>query len=408
MTKGATLSQRRHPSPTPRRVSVAASLAAFTVVAAACGGSNGSTNTTTAAPKLTGSITVSAASSLTDAFGQLGTMFQAAHPGTTITFNFGSSGTLATQIHQGAPADVFASAAPANMTTVQQAGDITGTAGDLRPEQPGDRGQAREPARHPLPGRPDQGQRGGHLREQCALRCHRRRGAPKEPGSPSPPPRSRWGQDVDSTLAEVTTGDADAAIVYVTNAKSVGSQGVGIPIPASKNVTTSYPIGVIKWTQDPASGPGLDRLRAGSDRTTGAAGGQLPARPLRSLSWWPPRRGALRPPVCPGGGHRHGGVPGGSPRRVAHQGLVVDPVVGPVQPGGRRCPQTVADLLSVGHRPVPGVRRPAGLGAGPHRLPRTEPGPGPDHPADGPTAGGRRGGAAPRLRPRRVPRSAPL
>ena len=76
---------------------------------------------------MTGSITVSAASSLTGAFGQLETTFHAAHPGTTIAFNFGSSGALATQIQQGAPADVFASASPGDMDTAVKAGDIEGT-----------------------------------------------------------------------------------------------------------------------------------------------------------------------------------------------------------------------------------------------------------------------------------------
>ena len=58
---------------------------------------------------------MSAAASLTEAFGKIGTDFSAANPGATVTFNFGSSGTLATQIQQGAPADAFASADPANI-----------------------------------------------------------------------------------------------------------------------------------------------------------------------------------------------------------------------------------------------------------------------------------------------------
>ncbi len=58
------------------------------------------------------------------------------------------------------------------------------------------------------------------------------------------------GQNVDATFAAVTTGDAEAGIVYVTNAKTIGTQGVGIPIPTSQNVTTSYPIAVVKTTKD--------------------------------------------------------------------------------------------------------------------------------------------------------------
>ena len=91
------------------------------LVLAACGGDDdddssaesGATTTTVAGA--TGAITVSAAASLTEAFTQIGTDFQKANPGATVTFNFGSSGTLATQIQQGAPADTFASADEANM-----------------------------------------------------------------------------------------------------------------------------------------------------------------------------------------------------------------------------------------------------------------------------------------------------
>ncbi|HEV3264492.1 MAG TPA: molybdate ABC transporter substrate-binding protein [Acidimicrobiales bacterium] len=244
------MSQRPHPTSTPWRVLVAGSLTALALAAAACGSSNGSASTTTTGPKLTGSITVSAASSLTAAFGQLGTTFQSAHPGTTIAFNFGSSGALATQIQQGAPADVFASAAPANMATVQQAGDISG--------------QPVTFARNSLeivvkPGNPLGIQSLADLTKAnvvgicvstapCGATAAQ---ALAEAGVTIPTSKITLGPDVDHTLAEVTTGDADAAIVYVTNAKTVGAQGVGIPIPAAKNVTTSYPIAVVKGTQNP-------------------------------------------------------------------------------------------------------------------------------------------------------------
>ncbi|MCZ2127722.1 MAG: molybdate ABC transporter substrate-binding protein [Anaerolineales bacterium] len=55
-------------------------------------------------------LTVFAAASLTDAFTEIGKEFDAANPGVTTTFNFGGSQTLRTQIEEGAPADVFASA----------------------------------------------------------------------------------------------------------------------------------------------------------------------------------------------------------------------------------------------------------------------------------------------------------
>src|SRR5215472_11553262 len=84
--------------------------------AAAGGGSSGAAN-------LSGSITVFAAASLTETFTTLGHQFEAAHPGTKVTFNFGASSTLANQINQGAPADVFASAAPKNMDQVVKPGN---------------------------------------------------------------------------------------------------------------------------------------------------------------------------------------------------------------------------------------------------------------------------------------------
>ena len=69
-----------------------------------------------------------AAASLTDAFAEVGTSFEAANPGTTVTFNFGGSSALATQITAGAPADVFASA---NTT---QMDNVVGGAGPTDPE----------------------------------------------------------------------------------------------------------------------------------------------------------------------------------------------------------------------------------------------------------------------------------
>ncbi len=95
-------------------------LALCTTALAGCGGSGSSTSTSTSANgKPTGSITVFAAASLTSAFEELGTAFMSANPGTTVGFNFAGSNTLAEQINQGAPVDVFASADPKNMDDVK-------------------------------------------------------------------------------------------------------------------------------------------------------------------------------------------------------------------------------------------------------------------------------------------------
>src|SRR5690242_4487866 len=105
------------------RRALGAACIGLAVLAAACGSSSkpaASTTATTAAggAALQGSINVLAASSLTEGFKQLGAEFEGVHPGTKINLSFGASSDLVTQITQGAPADVFASADEANMTKV--------------------------------------------------------------------------------------------------------------------------------------------------------------------------------------------------------------------------------------------------------------------------------------------------
>lgn len=73
-------------------------------------------------------ITVFAAASLTDAFTEIKAQFEAANPGVTVVYNFGGSSTLAAQLSEGAPADVFASANTQQMQAAQAAGRIAGEA----------------------------------------------------------------------------------------------------------------------------------------------------------------------------------------------------------------------------------------------------------------------------------------
>ena len=106
-------------------------LAAITFAAIVAGGA--ACGDTTATPEAGGSssssggpVIVLAAASLTETFTQIGKDFEAANPGTTVTFSFGGSSGLAQQIVAGAPADVFAAASPATMKTVTDAGDAAG------------------------------------------------------------------------------------------------------------------------------------------------------------------------------------------------------------------------------------------------------------------------------------------
>ncbi|MDX2140964.1 MAG: molybdate ABC transporter substrate-binding protein [Chloroflexota bacterium] len=74
----------------------------------------------------TRTLTVFAAASLTDAFEEVATVFEAANPGTEVLYNFASSSDLAIQLSEGAPADVFASANNRQMTVARDAGRIAG------------------------------------------------------------------------------------------------------------------------------------------------------------------------------------------------------------------------------------------------------------------------------------------
>jgi molybdate transport system substrate-binding protein len=79
-----------------------------------------------AAAPVSGEVVVFAAASLTDVFQDMATAFQQANPNARLTFNFGASSTLATQLGQGASADVFASADPIQMDNARKSGAITG------------------------------------------------------------------------------------------------------------------------------------------------------------------------------------------------------------------------------------------------------------------------------------------
>jgi molybdate transport system substrate-binding protein len=249
-------------------------------VAAGCGSSssNGSSTTTAASkPSATGKITVSAAASLTEAFNKLGKDFEAANPKATVAFNFGSSTTLATQIQQGAPADSFASADQANMTKLVSAHLIDGTPVVF--------------AKNKLvivtkPGNPKHVQT---LADLPALGTVALCGADVPCGKYAaqvlqnaqvtiPTNKITRGQDVKATLAAVMTGDADAAIVYATDAQSAGNTVTTVDIPESQNAIAVYPIGVIAKSSNKAT------AQAFTAYVTSPAGEAT----LKSLGFLPP------------------------------------------------------------------------------------------------------------------------
>jgi len=219
---------------------------------AACGSPSPAKKPATAAvgsasPKLSGTITVFAAASLTKAFTALGAQFQSAHPGTTVKFSFGASSTLAQQILAGAPADVFASASAKNMSQVTAAGDATGprTFAQNSAEIAVAPGSAAK-----VNGIGDLGKPGVKValcqtQVPCGALAVKVLAKAKVAVTPI-----TQGLDVKGTLAYVTGGEADAAIVYVTDVKAAGAKVKGVPIPAAANASTAYPIATVKASKN--------------------------------------------------------------------------------------------------------------------------------------------------------------
>jgi molybdate transport system substrate-binding protein len=194
------------------------------------------------AAQLHGTIEVFAASSLQEAFTSLGQSFEKAHPGVHVRFNFGASSALAQQIDQGAPADVFASAATTNMTQVVQAGHATGPSNFVKngmeiavpPSNPGHVRELSDLARAGVivalcQAQVPCGATANKVFANAKLTVH--------PVTLEP--------DVKSTLAKVELGAVDAGVVYVTDVRAAGSKVLGIPIPDAVNASTEYPIAAL-------------------------------------------------------------------------------------------------------------------------------------------------------------------
>jgi molybdate transport system substrate-binding protein len=195
-----------------------------------------------AAPTLTGSVTVLAASSLKETFTALGKQFEAAHPGTTVTFSFGASSALATQITQGAPADVFASASTKNMDAV-----VAAKAADAPTVFATNVMQIALPPKNPahIATLADLAEPGVKVALcQVAVPCGATAAKVLANAELTLTPVTREA-DVKTTLAKVELGEVDAALVYVTDVKAAGTKVTGIEIPADVNASTSYPIATL-------------------------------------------------------------------------------------------------------------------------------------------------------------------
>lgn len=236
---------------------------------AGCGGAHGSGGAASSASsgqKLTGTLTVFAAASLTDVFDDLGKQFEKDNPGLQVTFNFAGSDALAAQITQGAPADVFASANTTQMKVVTDAGlqaaDPKSFAENVL--------EIAVPKGNPghVTGIKDFGNASLTL-AVCAPSVPCGAAAQKvfqAAGVDAKPDTQET--DVKAALTKVQLGEVDAALVYTTDVKSAGDKVEGIPFPETEKAVNDYPIVLLKTAPNPAA------ARAFLDLVNSAAGRQ--------------------------------------------------------------------------------------------------------------------------------------
>jgi molybdate transport system substrate-binding protein len=203
-----------------------------------------------AGPAWGATVTVFAAASLTEAFRTIGKDFEAAHPGTKVEFNFAGSSTLARQIIEGAPADVFASADDENMKKVRDAGDVAGVPKPFVHNRlaiivpRGNPKQVKSLADLSRPGMTVSLAAPGVPVGRYATEAFTKAGA-------SVPNASREA-DVKGVATRVSMAEADAGVVYVTDVAPVKDKVEMVPIPDGHNVVASYPIAQLKGAPNAA------------------------------------------------------------------------------------------------------------------------------------------------------------
>ena len=246
------------------RLRVAASAGALVLGLAACGGTNDVTSTTGSGPSdpvdpraaptetmpaLDGDVVVFAAASLTDSFAQIADGFMAVNPGVTVTLNHGASSSLAQQIVSGSPADVFASASPATLAVVTDAG--------LSDGEPvvfvRNRLEIAVPAGNPgrVTGLADFADADLTI-ALCAeeVPCGAAAVEAFAAAGITPAPDTLE-QDVRAVLTKVELGEVDAALVYRTDVLVAGGTVEGIAFPESEEAVNDYPIVLLAEAPNP-------------------------------------------------------------------------------------------------------------------------------------------------------------
>ncbi len=198
---------------------------------------------------LSGTLTVFAAASLKATFDQIRTAFMAAHPDVDFPeITYDGSSTLVTQLQNGAPADVFASADEANMDKVQ----------DLVTDRVDFATNSLQIA--VAPGNPKKIRSLADLAEpgvitvicQAEVPCGAASHKALDAAGVTLTPASEE-QNVTAVLTKVATGDADAGLVYRTDVTSSGGTVEGVDFPQASEAVNTYPIAVLKDSTNSAA-----------------------------------------------------------------------------------------------------------------------------------------------------------
>lgn len=234
---------------------------------AGCGSSSATPGPARSAAASTQTLTVFAAASLKTTFTTLGEQFEASHTAATVTFNFAGSSDLVTQLQQGAPADVFASADTKNMDKATADGLVDGTPAIF----------ASNTLEIAVP--PDNPAQVASFQDLTKTGVKVVVCAPAVPcGSATEKVETATGftltpvseeSSVTDVLNKVQTGEADAGLVYVTDVKAAGAKVKGVTFPESSEAVNQYPIAALKSSKN------LDLATEFTELVTGTQGQQV-------------------------------------------------------------------------------------------------------------------------------------
>lgn len=192
-----------------------------------------------------GELIVLAAASLTDVFEELATPFEEEHD-VDVTFSFGSSTDLAESVSDGAPGDVLATADEASMTLAEDAGvtgDVEAFATNVL--------TIVVPTDNPAGiGSLDDLADATWVRCADEVPCGKVAAAVLDANGVTAEPASLE-EDVRATLDKVVSGEADAGLVYSTDAVAAGDEVEAVQIPGAEDALTSYFATTLAQSEDP-------------------------------------------------------------------------------------------------------------------------------------------------------------